>query len=50
MSTEIAKILTLRAEEKFGKERTEQLRVDIEQTAADIEKLRAASVETDDEP
>jgi len=50
MSTEIAKVLTSRAEEKFGKERIEQLRPDIEQAASDLEKLRATSVEIDDEP
>ena len=50
MSTEIARILTSRAEEKFGKERAEQLRSDIEQAAGDLEKLRAIPVEIDDEP
>jgi hypothetical protein len=50
MSTEIARILTSRAEETFGKERTEQLRADIDQAAGDIEKLRAISVEIEDEP
>ena len=38
------------AKEKFGKERAEQLRSEIEQLAADIEKLRSADVDIDDEP
>jgi hypothetical protein len=50
MSTEIANILISYAEEKFGKERSEQLRADIEQAAGDLEKLRAISVEIEDEP
>ena len=50
MSTEIARILTSRAEEQFGKDRAEQLRSDIEQAAADVEKVRAASIEVEDEP
>ena len=50
MSTEIARILTSRAEEKFGKERAEQLRADIQQVAQDIEQVRQTPVETDDEP
>ena len=50
MSTEIASILSSRAEEKFGKERAEQLRPDIEQAADDIEKLRMTPIELEDEP
>ena len=50
MSTEIAKGLTSRAEEKFGKDRATQLRSEIEQASSDIEKLRAAEVEVEDEP
>jgi hypothetical protein len=50
MSTEIASILTSRAEEKFGKERAEQLRSDIEQAAVDLEKVRAIPLEIEDEP
>ena len=50
MSTEIATILISRAEEKFGKERAGQLRADIAQAADDLEKLRAISVEIEDEP
>ena len=38
------------AEEKFGKERAEQLRAEIEALAADIEQIRAFEVEIDDEP
>jgi hypothetical protein len=38
------------AEQKFGKERAEELRDDLEQLAADLEKLRAAPVEIDDAP
>jgi hypothetical protein len=50
MSTEIAKVLTSRAEEKFGKERAEQLRSDLQQVAEDLEQVRSASLESDDEP
>ena len=50
MSTEIAKVLTSRAEEKFGKERAEQLRSDLQQVAEDLEQVRQASLEIDDEP
>src|SRR5207247_7016886 len=50
MSTEIAKVLTSRAEEKFGKERAGQLRLDIQQVAEDLEQVRQASLEIDDEP
>jgi len=38
------------AEEKFGKERAEELRSEIEQLRADIEKLRSMTLELDDEP
>jgi hypothetical protein len=38
------------AEEKFGKERAEQLRSEIEQLAAEIEKLRSIPLDTGDEP
>ena len=40
----------MRSEETPGSERAEQLRSDIEQVEADLEKLRAASLETGDEP
>ena len=42
--------LIARAEEKFGKQRAEELRVEIEQLAAEIEKLHAIPLEVDDEP
>ena len=38
------------AEEKFGQERAEELRSDIEQLRADIEKLRSVPLDFDDEP
>jgi hypothetical protein len=38
------------AEEKFGKERAEELRSEIEQLRVDIEKLRSMALEFDDEP
>lgn len=38
------------AEEKLGKERTEELRSEIEQLASDLKKLRAAPVDVEDEP
>ena len=38
------------AEEKFGKERAEELRSEIEQLRADLEKLRSMALELDDEP
>jgi hypothetical protein len=50
MPTELARVLLSRADEKFGKERAEQLRSDIEQTADDIEKLRAIPLQIEDEP
>jgi len=50
MSTEIAKVLTSRGEEKFGEERAGQLRLDIQQVAQDLEQVRQASLEIDDEP
>ena len=50
MSTEIEKTLTARAEEKFGKERAEQLRPEIKLVAEDIEQLHKMSLEIDDEP
>ena len=50
MSTEIERVLKTRAEEEFGKERAQQLQSDIEQAARDIEKLRAITLEVEDEP
>jgi hypothetical protein len=47
---EIRKFLLSHAEEKFGKDRTEQLRSDIELAADDIEKIRAIPLQIDDEP
>ena len=44
------KTLFPHAEEQFGKERSEQLRSDIELTADDIEKIRAVSLQVEDEP
>jgi len=38
------------AEDKFGKERGEQLRSEIEELAAEIEKLRSVPVDMEDEP
>jgi hypothetical protein len=38
------------AEEKFGKERAEELRPEIEQVHADIDKLRSLPLDFDDEP
>ena len=38
------------AEEKFGKERAEQLRSEIEQLAAELQKLRSAALDLEDEP
>ena len=38
------------AEEKFGKERADQLRSEIEQLAEELQKLRSATVDIDDAP
>jgi hypothetical protein len=38
------------AEDKFGTARVEELRSEIEQLTADIDKLRSFPLETDDEP
>ena len=38
------------AEEKFGKERAEQLRSEIEQLTAELEKLCSVPLDLDDEP
>ncbi len=50
MSTEIAKDLASRAEEKFAKERADQLRSELEQMAAEIQQLRNIPLEIEDEP
>jgi len=47
---ETRKTLLSHAEEQFGKERTEQLRSDIELAADDIEKIRAVPLQVEDEP
>jgi len=38
------------AQDKFGKDRAEDIRSDLEQLADDIRKLRSTPVELDDEP
>jgi len=38
------------AEEKFGKDRAEELRLEIEQLAAEIETLRSIPLDLEDEP
>jgi len=48
--SELNHALKLRAEEKFGKQRAAELHSDIEQMAADLTQLSAASVEVEDEP
>ena len=50
MPTEIAKDLKSRADEKFGKERTDELRSELEQLAAEIQQLRNTPLEIEDEP
>jgi hypothetical protein len=47
---EVQKVLLSHADEKFGKERTEQLRPDVELAADDIEKIRAIPLQIEDEP
>ena len=47
---EVRKTLLSHAVEKFGKERTEQLRSDIELAADDLEKIRAIPLQIEDEP
>jgi len=49
-SPETIQSLVARAEEKFGSQRVEELRSDIEQIAADVKELAAANIEFDDEP
>jgi hypothetical protein len=39
-----------KAMEKFGEDRASELRSEIDLLAADLEKLRAARIEVDDEP
>lgn len=51
MSDEVRKVLFFEAERKFGQERTERLRADIELAADDIEKVRAVPLQIiEDEP
>jgi hypothetical protein len=38
------------AEEKFGRERAEELRLEIGKLAAEIEKLRSVPLDLEDEP
>lgn len=47
---EILDELTARAEKQFGTARTEELRVDIEQTSADLFKIAGFPVEITDAP
>jgi len=49
-SPETIQLLLSRAEEKFGKQRAEELRSDIAQIAADLKELAAATIEFGDEP
>ena len=48
--SEIVRTLAVQAEEKFGKERAEALRAEIETMAAQLAKLRASHVEFEDKP
>jgi hypothetical protein len=50
MPAEVQKALFSDAEEKFGKERAQQLRSDIELAADDIDKIRAVPLQVEDEP
>jgi hypothetical protein len=45
-----SKDLFSQAEEKFGKERADQLRSDIQLTADDLEKIRTIPLQVEDEP
>ena len=47
---EIQDVLFERAAKRFGKARAEELRQDIEQTAADLLKISEHAVGVDDEP
>jgi len=49
MPSEVHKFLLSRADEKFGTERTQQLHLDIEQAADDLEKIRAIPLQVEDE-
>jgi hypothetical protein len=39
-----------KAEDKFGKDRAEELRSELDQLAAELDRLRSASVDLDDAP
>jgi hypothetical protein len=47
---EIIQVLIRRAEEAFGKQRADELRVELEQMAAQLVKLYATPVDFEDEP
>jgi hypothetical protein len=47
---ETIQILISRSDEKFGSQRTDELRADLEQIAADLSELSSAKIEFDDEP
>jgi hypothetical protein len=49
-STEAIQSLITRAAEKFGTQRAEELRSDIEQIVADLKEMAAAKIEFGDEP
>ena len=49
-TSELTRTLRLRAEEKFGKQRAAELQSEVEQMAAELQKLSATLVEIEDEP
>ena len=48
--SELVRLLDRSAEEKFGRDRAEELRVDTQQLAADLLKLYTVSLDIEDEP
>ena len=48
--TDIANVLQHSAEEKFGLERAEELRIDLQQMAKELHSLAACPVGYEDEP
>jgi hypothetical protein len=48
--SELLKNLGQQAEDKFGKERAAELASELEQLVAEIEKIRSAHLDLDDEP
>jgi hypothetical protein len=48
--TQRKKEINFRAEEEFGKERTQELQGDLEQLVSDIERLHEVALDIDDEP